>query len=272
MTDSAYDLATARLFANVISESIERAAPTQTLTAVQSLVVVFEHKGAWIPVARLTRRAGRYIFQYTTGALQLGSSTRAIPFKAFPKLTQRYESRELFPLFAAAIPGELNSAARQAFLAARGLEANETDPMTILAVPTVLDSGGTLLTLPNLRGDENHRFDFKIMLRGPAADSLMAKHLHPGQPLWLSSLFGGDARKSNVFILDERREVVDTVPPLIAQEIAPMLGMGARPTVELIQLNESPSPPTERLLVRIRGQWPDRYEPMQRVAFAPILI
>jgi hypothetical protein len=233
---------------------------------------VFQHKSNWIPIARLSRRSGRYTFQYTTGALQLGTSTRAIPFKAFPKLTQRYESRELFPLFAGSIPGEPSSPIRQAFLTARGLESDEDNPMTILSVPTALDTSGSLRTMPNLRGDENHRFDFSVLLRGPAAESLMAKQLQPGQPLWLSTLIGTDGRKSNVLVTDERREVIDALPPLIAQEVAPILSAGTRPTVQLVRLNEPPHPAAERLLVRIRGEWPDRFEAMQRVVFAPILI
>jgi hypothetical protein len=256
----------------VITETVEPLYATPAHALVQSIVVNFEHRGSWLPVARLSRRGGRYTFQYTTGALQFGSTTRAIPFKAFPKLTQRYESRELFALFADAIPGAPQSDAREQFMAARGLDSHETDPMTILAVPTPLDSTGTLMTMPNLRGDENRRFDFRVMLRGPAPDSLMARNLRPGQPLWLHANTAADARKASVVIIDERREVVDALLSIIAQELAPVLTTGTRPTVELVRINETAQSPSERLLIRIRGQWPDRYEPMQRVAFSPILI
>lgn len=256
----------------MITESVEQLYSMPAYAPVQSIVVNFEHRGSWLPVARLSRRAGRYTFQYTTGALQFGSTTRVIPFKSFPKLTQRYESRELFAMFVDAIPGTPQSATRAEFLAIRGFDRDETDPMTILSVPTPLDGTGTLVTMPNLRGDENRRFDFRLLLRGPADDSLMARNLRAGQPLWLSANLAADSRSASVLIIDERREVIASLPSIIAQELAPALAAGTRPTVELVRINEATTSPAERLLVRIRGQWPDRYEPMQRVAFAPILI
>jgi hypothetical protein len=253
----------------VITQSIPD--PQSVQSVVHSVYLALEQHGNAFPIARLDRRAGRYTFRYTSGALQLGSAARVLPLPTFPKLTQRYESRELFPAFAALIP-EPASARRAEFAIARGFDPGESDEMALLSVPTPLDAAGTVKTLPNLRGNENGRFDFRVFLRGPGADSPLAKTLRPGQPLWTNLLVADGGRSMNVMIVNERQELIDYLPPLVSQEISAVLGSGFRPTLEIVRINEPPHPAEQRLLVHIRGQWPARYEPMQRVAFAPILI
>jgi hypothetical protein len=254
-----------RVTAQLNSESIPALAKARTV------YVTLEHRGTWTAIGRLDRRADRYVFRYTNGALQLGTASRLLPMSGFPKLTQRYESKQLFDVFARATPRE-SDPLRAQFLEHRGLPAESVDPIDVLATGVSLELNGRLRTLPNLRGDDNGRYEFSMFVRGPNADSPLARKLEAGQPLWANVAVAASGKQVDVILVDERREFVDYLPPLIAQELAPVLNRDPRPAFELRRVDLAQREPGERLLVSVRGRWPDRYEPLQRIAYAPILI
>jgi hypothetical protein len=245
--------------------------PTPAAARIRTVYVVLEHRGTWTPIGRLDRRADRYVFRYTSGALQLGTASRLLPMRGFPKLTQRYESKDLFEVFAQSIPSE-SDPLRAQFLERRGLPAGNVDPIDVLATGASLELNGRLRTMPSLRGDDNGRYEFKMFVRGPNVDSPLARKLEAGQALWANVAITASGKQVDVILVDERREFVDYLPPLIAQELAPVLNTDPRPAFELLRVDPPQRDAAERLLVGVRGRWPDRYEPLQRVAYAPILI
>jgi hypothetical protein len=128
-----------RVTAQLNSESIPALAKARTV------YVTLEHRGTWTAIGRLDRRADRYVFRYTNGALQLGTASRLLPMSGFPKLTQRYEARELFETFARAIPQETDPQ-RARFLEQRGLQESGADALDILATGVSLETNGRVRT------------------------------------------------------------------------------------------------------------------------------
>ena len=86
----------------------------------------------WFPVGRLDADAehSNYVFQYTRGAIA-AQDGGFHPMASFPRLEERYQSDELFPMFMNRVLGHHRKDFAE-YLASLDLDRN--DPIEILAI------------------------------------------------------------------------------------------------------------------------------------------
>ena len=105
----------------------------------------------WIPVGRLARQGGLYMFQYTKGAKR---SKNFEPFGWMRDLNSLYLSEKLFPLFANRILPKSRPEYRD-YLRWLGLDATEYDELDLLARSGGVRATDTLEIFPCPAPDKN---------------------------------------------------------------------------------------------------------------------
>jgi hypothetical protein len=236
-----------------------------------AIYVTTTHRNREVPIGRLEFDAGRYLFRYTCGALEITPVAGFLPIPDFPRLTKRYESRELFPIFAQSLP-EPGTAAAEAALRLRGLSTIAVDPMTFLHIASPLAHDPRFATRPCLRRPSDGQFTVSFLAVGPHPDSSAAQRFAPGQPLTPKLLLRESGAVSDVILIDQAFDVVSTLPAWLGNEVAPILRNRSEVTAVLVQVNPAPAPDAQRLLIRLTGVTPPSFAPMQSKAHTPILV
>ncbi|MCB1624724.1 MAG: hypothetical protein KDI32_09060 [Pseudomonadales bacterium] len=237
----------------------------------RSVYVVTEHLGRMVPVGELSFSNGRYVFGYTCGALHLGARTHVVPLPGLPNLTQRYQSKTLFPVFLAALDLHRADDLRAA-LRARRLDLDAADFLSMLAVPTRLHTPQMLVTVPSLRGDHEGAFRCRFFTPGPARSAPPIGALTVGQLLRVNLVQADGGKRRRVEIVTANGEFIDWLPEFLVAELVPVWRSGLSLRVELLANESHATARDERLLIELSGRWPDGYTPMQLLVFSPIVI
>ncbi|MGC4091631.1 MAG: HIRAN domain-containing protein [Polyangiaceae bacterium] len=205
------------------------------------------------PVARLLtlEGSGGYEFVYIAAA----HDAREVgfePFQAFPKLVDRYVTKELPAFFKNRLlqPGRPDY---PRYLRELGLEPADATPVEILA-----RSGGRRITnpleifaelVPMAERYETHFFVRGIRYREGAEDA--ALRLRPGERLRLvhepSNAFNANAH----LVICHDGHAVGYVPDYLVDDLKELVENDQTLWVEVVQVNKPPAPSQQRLLCKL---------------------
>jgi hypothetical protein len=233
-----------------------------------------EPSGTIHPVGLLIRREEgadeRYMFSYLKLAERLDEF---MPLPGLPELHERYESNELFPVFA----NRLMPRSRPEFdaLAARADLSGDADPFEVMA-----RTGGRRATdrIEVFAGPERTaegRSTCLFFVRGirhvEGAEGVIPS-LHPGDHLAVVDDAENEFNPRAVLIdaTDGRR--IGWLPDYLVDHVHDLrLLNGSDPVVVVEHVNDDRTPPHLRLLCRLEAPWPDGYEPFSDAVFQPLV-
>lgn len=238
------------------------------------LYVAWRHPhGSIIPVGMLTRRIVRGEQSFEFVYLKLAEQQDHFePLPGLPDLHRRYESRQLFPVFAnRQMPRErpdydafvqqldLTTEADPFEVLARSEGRRATDRIEVFAAP-VRSEDGELAALFFARGvrhidGASHAID--ELADGDALE-LVSEPTNPVNPCAL--LFSSRTGRSVGYAPDY---LLDTIHDLLEHDHAEV-----RVLVE--HVNPPTSAPHMRLLCRLQAPWPEGYQPLSGPDFLPL--
>ena len=231
---------------------------------------------AWFPVGRLdvSMEMPQYRFRHVKGAEQARETGGFDVVPGFADLYEDYRSPELFPVFR----NRVMSPRRPDFgdyLRGLGLDpASSVDPMAILSV-----DGGRRVTdffevFPKLvKGDEGS-FICRFFLHGwrhtnPAALERLDS-LEPGEPLHVTLELTNPTGKPAVQIQTQDYHLLGWAPRYFVHDLTMAMAESlGEYEAEVVRLNPSPHPQSQRVLIEMRSRW-EKHEPMSGEEFQPL--
>lgn len=231
----------------------------------RQLYVAWRHPGgSIIPIGILVQRAiggsQSYEFAYLKRAEQLEAFE---PLPGLPELDRRYESAQIFPVFAnRQMPRErpdydafiqqldLTVEADPFEVLARSEGHRATDRIEVFAAPTLSD--GDLTALFFARGIRH--------IEG-ASEAITA--LEVGDVLHLEAEPENPVNQRALLMNSSTGRTVGYAPDYLLDTIYELRQMADGPVQILVEhVNPATSAPHMRLLCRLRAPWPDGYEPL----------
>jgi hypothetical protein len=229
----------------------------------------------WFPVGRLDVLADRlaYRFRYTRGARRAHETAGFNALLDFPKLTRAYESTELFPLF----KNRVISAGRRDFADyLRMLDLPETtDPVEILEVGGGYRATDSFEVFPKIERRADGFFSCRFFLHGWRHVNAYAQRridsLTPGEELYVTIELTNPATQLAVQIQTKDYYMIGWAPRYLVDDLARPIALSPGDYgAKVVRINPAPAPSKQRLLVELKGRWPD-YEPMSEGDFEPLV-
>lgn len=229
----------------------------------------------WFPVGRLDvqRPESHYRFRYVRGAERAHESSGFEPLVDFPDFQKNYEASELFPLFQNRVltPGRGDF---QGYL--RSLDLPEqADPVEILSVDGGYRATDSFEVFPKIERHEDGAFRCRFFLHGWRHVSESAQQrlqaLKPGEKLSVAIELTNPTKQLAVQIQTNDYHVIGWSPRYLVSDL--VLAIAKAPgdyQASVVQVNPVPAPSKQRLLIELRGHWPD-HEPMSRGDFEPLV-
>ncbi len=228
----------------------------------------------WFPIGRLDGEPEQswFRFVYTRGMLTAQAKVGLQPLAAFPQLDEVYESCELFPLF----QNRLINPKREdyaEYLDRLDLSPQQTDPFEILAISGGSRQTDNLEVIPELHTRLDGTFSCRFFLQGWDHLNVMSQdrlqHLEPDEPLHvsveLSHLVTGPTLRLQT---TDDSLMLGWAPRYLAHCVARSVSSGlGHFHARVVQLNQPPSPQSQRVLVELEGAFPAGYEPMNSEEF-----
>jgi hypothetical protein len=230
----------------------------------------------WFPVGRLDVNQPHhhpYRFRYTHGA---DSAREQAGFPAlidFPDLHRNYEADELFPLFKNRVitPGRPDF---QSYL--KQLDLSElADPIEILSVDGGFRATDSFEVFPKIERLEDGAFRCRFFLHGwrhvsePAQKRIEA--LTAGEKLFVALELTNPVTRAAVQLQTEDYSMIGWAPRyLVSDLVAAIVQSPGDYEAQVVRVNPMPAPSKQRILVELRGHWPD-YEPMTDEEFQPLV-
>lgn len=227
-----------------------------------------DHSRQWFPVGRLDAdpKKSHFRFRYIQGADAARREAGFPPLEDFPEFTKDYRSAELFPLFRNRVitPGRPDFAEylRQLDL------PNHADPIEILAV-----GGGTRATdsyqvFPKMERQADGTFCCRFFLHGwryrDEAAQRRLETLSPGDKLHIALELTNPVQTVDYVM-------IGWAPRYLIHDLArTIVQLRGDYSARVVRLNPVPAPSKQRLLVELRGPWPDE-EPMTTAEFEPLV-
>ena len=233
---------------------------------------------AWFPIGKLDfdSEHSEFRFEYTGGALS-AQERGFTPLVAFPKLDERYHSPELFPLFRNRLLSK-NRPDFAEYIQTLALSKQDSlDPLEVLAV-----SGGERVTdslemFPRIALKADRTFVTRFFVHG-------SRHLAQASLDRIATLKGGESLQISVEICNPatglaiQLQTDDYVmlgwsPRYLVEDL--VKGIGANQCemkAVLLQANGSSAPIEKKLLVELRGCFPESIEPMNSLAYQPFAL
>lgn len=244
----------------------------------QALYVAWQQPESrrYFPVARLAVGVGDiqdlYEFIYVKGAEE-AQNTDFEPFPAFPKLSEVYRSKELFPFFANRLMS-INRPDYSSYLQSLGLDSN-ADPMLILA-----RSGGgrttdsiELFSLPTRTG-ENGAFRTFFWMHGfrylDRVQQDRVLQLSPGEELFALRQTDNVVDSNAIRLETTDHTWVGYMPRYLASEAISLLNSNRELRILVERVNPPPAPTQQRLLCRLEGHWSIDFQPFASNTYQPI--
>ncbi|MGH9426694.1 MAG: DNA-binding protein, partial [Terriglobia bacterium] len=125
------------------------------------------HTRSWYPIGRLDADLSQPLFSfgYTRGAMEAHERAGLEPLDSFPDFRERYESRELFPLFRNRVLSHERVDFRE-YLKFLDLQPENADPMEILAVSGGERQTDSLEVFPKVEPAKDGGFRCRFFLHG----------------------------------------------------------------------------------------------------------
>jgi hypothetical protein len=228
----------------------------------------------WFPVGRLDvgNPASPYRFRYVRGAERAHDETGFEPLMDFPDFHRRYDSSELFPLFKNRVltPGRKDF---EEYLRLMDLDEN-ADPVEILSVDGGYRATDSFEVFPKIERRPDGAFRCRFFLHGWRHVSESAQQrlqvLKPDERLQVAIELTSPTRQVAVQIQTQDYHVIGWSPRyLVSDLVAAIAKAPGNYEAKVVQVNPVPAPAKQRLLVELRGHWPD-YDPMTKNDFEPL--
>ncbi|MEX5215466.1 MAG: HIRAN domain-containing protein [Nitrospiraceae bacterium] len=229
----------------------------------------------WFPVGRLDvlQPESLYRFRYVKGAERARDESGFEPLYDFPDFGRTYQAGELFPLFKnrVLVPG------RRDFLEyLRLLDLPEqADPIEILSVDGGYRATDSFEVFPKIQRGEGGAFRCRFFLHGWRHVSRGAQErldcLNPGDPLSVAIELTNPVSQLAVQIQTLDYHMIGWAPRYLVYDLVRAIAQSPGDyEAKVVQVNPIPAPSKQRLLVELRGHWPENYEPMATPDFEPL--
>ncbi len=242
----------------------------------RTVYLAWQDKGKtrrWFPIGRLDADLDKPVFKfgYVKGAERAYNEAGFQPLDAFPDFEKLYVSSELFPLFQNRI---MNKGRRDFlnYLELMDLDPANADPITILEV-----SGGTRRTdnleiFPKISKNDHGEFHTRFFLKGWRYVNKHSKDrvqfIEPDEELRVSIELNNPATTLAVQLQTNDYCMVGWTPRYLVNDILECISKNPLDiTAKVVKVNPAPAPSQERVLVEMKGKWPEDYEPMSGVDF-----
>ncbi len=229
----------------------------------------------WFPIGRMEQSAssGIYRFQYIRGAVDARDHAGFEPLLEFPKLNEKYESTELFPL----LQNRLFPKSRADFRThLEQLDLPEdADAFDILEVDGGYRATDSFHVFPLLKGQDKQSFVCRFFLHGfrhttDSAQKRIAK-LKAGEELGLAMELTNPETIIGIQIQSKDYEMLGWAPRYLRNDLqAAICNQPGQIRAHVVRLNPEPAPIKQRLLVEIQGAWPEGHVPMSTSRFEPL--
>ncbi|MBS0167875.1 MAG: HIRAN domain-containing protein [Nitrospira sp.] len=228
----------------------------------------------WFPIGRLDgqREGSWFRFAYTRGVLAAQAKVGFQPLAAFPRLDQVYELEELFPLFRNRVISPMREDYAE-YLDRLCLSADQADPFDILAISGGGKQTDNLEVFPELQTRLDGTFFCRFFLHGWDHLNVMSQdrlqHLEPGEALQVSVELNHPATGPTVRLhTTDDSLILGWAPRYLAHCVARSVSSGlGHFHARVVQLNQPPSPRSQRVLVELEGAFPAGHEPMNSEEF-----
>lgn len=227
---------------------------------------------SWHTVGRLTVEGDRYQFVYTQGALQ---SPRFAPLGSMEDLHKRYESAELFPLFANRILAKSRPEYRH-FLHWLNLNEGQDDPLELLALTEGIRRTDTLMVFRSPERRDNGTFSLSFFSHGlrhlPEESIERVAKLTPGQRLYLMLDVQNEKDEDAIAVrTEDPASIAGYCPRYLARDFRRVILNQDPREVEVRVERVNPDAPIQlRLLCHLSGPWPEGFQPCEGGPYAPL--
>jgi len=195
------------------------------------------------------------------------------PLYDFPELHRSYESTELFPLFKNRV---LTPGRRDFDEYLRLLDLPElADPIEILSVNGGYRATDSFEVFPKIERQDDGSFRCRFFLHGWRHVSPDAQRrldlFQGGEKLYVAIELTNPATRLAVQIQTEDYYMIGWAPHYLVSDLVNAIAKAAGDyNATVVRVNPVPAPSKQRLLVELRGQWPD-YDPMTTEEFEPMV-
>lgn len=228
----------------------------------------------WFPVGRLDvlKPQSRYRFWYVQGAERARQQSGFEPLVDFPDFHKSYESAELFPLFRNRVlaPGRRDF---PDYL--KHLDLPEAaDPVEILAVNGGYRATDSFEVFPKIVRGADGAFRCRFFLHGGRhireAAQRRLQTLQVDEKLYVAIELTNPASGLAIQIQTQDYHMIGWSPRYLVDDLVRAIAKApGNYEARVVCLNPMPAPSKQRLLVELRGHWPD-YEPMTAEDFGPM--
>lgn len=228
----------------------------------------------WFPVGRLDvgKPESPYQFRYMQGATRALDRSGFEPLVDFPDFRQCYRSSDLFPLFRNRVltPGRRDF---QDYLRLLDLP-EQADPIEILSIDGGYRATDSFEVFPKIERREDGAFRCRFFLHGwshvsPAAQDRL-QSLKPDEKLYVAIELSNPATQAAVQIQTTDYHMIGWAPRYLVSDLVNAIAKAPSDyEAKVVQVNPVPAPSKQRLLIELRGHWPE-YEPMTSADFKPL--
>jgi hypothetical protein len=228
---------------------------------------------AWYPIGRLDADVSksRFQFGYTRGAEMAHDTAGLEPLDSFPDFHQTYESSELFPLFRNRVLGEDRKDFKE-YLKQLDLSPH-ANPIEILALTGGQRQTDNFEVFPKIERHKDGGFRCKFFLHG-------WRHVNQAAQQKLLALKAGDTLRIAVELNNpatvhalqletpDDYHMIGWAPRFLVTDLCKAIAESPTDISAVVKkVNPEPAPAKQRLLIEIKGHWPDNYEPMSTPEF-----
>ena len=227
--------------------------------------------GRWFPVGRLDCRSrdngdqSKYEFLYVNGAKQASRMAWILKIPGFPKLSGRYRSSTLFPMFRNRVMN-LKRPDRPGYLAQLGLNGDSWDAIAELSISGGRSHADNFEIFPEILPDSDGRFTTSFIMDGlKDADKRSierSESLEVGERLEFALALDNSVATQAISVKTPDNHVLGALPRYLVDGLC--LGgawmiKDAEARVERVSLD---LPLSHRLLVCLSGRLPAGFKPM----------
>lgn len=246
--------------------------------SVQTLFLAWQDKARtrqWFPVGRLDvdTNAALYRFRYTHGADLAHEKAGFPPLMDFPDLKKDYRSSRLFPMFQNRVitPGRPDFAS---YLQRLDLPL-EADPIKMLSVDGGFRATDSFEVFPKIERRDDGAFRCRFFLHGCRHVNVAAQQrlesLQAGEALYVTLELTNPATQMAVQLQTTDYSMIGWAPRyLVSDLVAAIAKAPGDYQAQVVKVNPIPAPSKQRVLVELRGHWPD-HDPMTTDEFRPLV-
>ncbi len=221
---------------------------------------------AWFPIGRLdAENNAKFSFGYTRGALDAQRESGFKPLVSFPKFEDRYESNELFPVFKNRVldPGRKDFAEYLGWL---DLDPMHTDPIEILALTGGERQTDSLEVFPKIIKHADNSFTCRFFLHGlrhvSEAARMRATKLREREPLQVAIELNNPATEIAIQLQTADCHLIGWAPRYLVGDLLDAIQVHPLVEATIQRNNQIAAPLARRVLIELKGQLPQNYEPM----------